>query len=211
MALIAPIASAQIPRSIEENEGRILLQVWALDDQILHPESAVDERLLEEARLVLSGMVYGWDFVYRPPDPRREVVGVFELTSLGAVADGDAGLTVLELAQDGPTHFAAFEFRADQVELRYLEFWRLFAQDSSAGVGRARLRDGFAGRQAALQEALRDAVRARLRFQYQDRPREARGSLALIDPPVVQTDTGDYVYRVEVSIILDEVRPYLTF
>ena len=211
LAIVPSAAPAQVPRSIEEREGRIVVEVWALEDRVLHPDSDVAERLLEEARIVLSGMVYGWNFLYRPPDRRREVSGVFELTFLGEIAPGDPGLTALELARDGPTHFGAFEFRTDPPERRSLAFWRSFARNTSAGVGRAPLVEGRAGRRAALDDALRDAVHARLRFQYQNRPREARGSIALARPPVVGTDAGDYVYRVEVVIILGDVRPYLAF
>ena len=211
LAIVPSAVPAEVPRSIEEREGRIVVEAWALDDRILHPDGDVAERLLDEARTVLSGMVYGWSFLYRPPDRRREVDDVFELTLLGEIAPGDPGLTALELARDGPTHFGAFEFRTDRSQRRSLAFWRSFSQNTSAGVGRAPLVQGLAGRRAALDDALRDAVHAGLRFQYQNRPREARGSIALARPPIVRTDAGDYVYRVEVVIILGDVRPYFTF
>jgi hypothetical protein len=59
-----------------------------------------------------------------------------------------------------------------------------------------------------VEDAMRLAVRRQLRTMTDNRPREARGSLLLLEAPRIYVRSGAYQARVEIKVKVDEIRPY---
>ncbi|HKK48573.1 MAG TPA: hypothetical protein VJ932_05720 [Alkalispirochaeta sp.] len=213
VTLSAPVA-AQTPAPPAPFEGEITMEVWAIEDRIIHPDAGAEERLLREAQFVLSGMIYGWDFVYTPEYAARGVERFFELEPVGAIAWGDPRLRLRDLRdsrnRDSSIH-GQIDFALSESDIRRLEAWRAMDTERSGGVGSAPLLEGLPGKFVAMEEAIHQAIRDYLRGTTFNRPREVVGSVVLDRPPRVRTVSGTYEAQVRVLIRIDEVVQYQVF
>ena len=201
----------QTPTPPEPWDGVVSIEVWSFDDRIIHRDQSAEERLLREAQYVLSGMIYGWEFVYTPADPNRNVQRYFELTPLGTIPWGDPRLTVRSVHDEYSRLYGLIDYRPSQIDRRRRGAWSGSDVDTAAGVGTAPLQDGFLGKQEAIHGAIRNAVREYLRRRRLNRPREAIGSLILQEAPRIRTVDGMYEARVSVFLRIERVRDYVTF
>ncbi|MFW5827244.1 MAG: hypothetical protein ACOCU4_04085 [Alkalispirochaeta sp.] len=211
--LSAPVA-AQTPAPAAPFNGEITLEVWAMEDRIIHPDTDAEERLLREAQYVLSGMIFGWDFVYTPEYAARGVTRYFELERVGEIAWGDPRLRLRDLRdsrnRDSAIH-GQIDFALSAGDVQRLEAWRAMDTERSGGMGTAPLEEGFPGKLEAMEEAIHQAIRDYLRGTTFNRPREVVGSVLLDRPPRVRTVSGTYEAQVRVLIRIDEVVEYQVF
>lgn len=210
-ALVWPAAArAQIPqRPLEE---MITLNVWTVEDAIIHSrETTPEERLLREAQYTLSGMIYGWDFTYTPGDPRRRIPEVFVVTPVSTVPWGSAGLRLRDLRAVENTLWAQIDYTLSEMERAHRSRWISATLPRSGGVGHGELLAGWRGKESALEDALRMAVREHLRSRHPNRPLDARGSVVLVNPPRVRTTAGRYEARLTVAVDVQEVRDFLVY
>ncbi len=204
--------AAQTPSPPGPYEGGITLELWTTEDRIIHGEDSTAEvRLLQEARYTLSGIVYGWEFSYIPGDASRRVSERFTVDPIGQVPWGSAGLRVRDIRAVENTLHGQIDYTFTADEKARLSYWASFTTARSSGIGTAPLLEGTEGKIAAIENAIHRAVREYLRSRYPNRPREARGEVALIRPPRIRTVSGEYEARVTVSIDLQDVRDYLVF
>jgi hypothetical protein len=171
-------------------------------------------RALEEASLNFAGMIYGWSFDYDIGEAARKIPERFDLVSLGSVLFGDPRLS----ATDGEVRDARFylwsEYRADANQARRLAVWRGAPYKSVQARGAGPL-SGWSdaeswaeGKQAALEDAARAAVRSLLRASERNRPKEARGDLALADFPLYSIQAGRWSVSAKFKIHVRELVPF---
>ena len=171
---------------------------------------AAARRLLERARVVFSGMVYGHRFRYVPGDARRHVAEQFELTPVAELPWGQGRLSVVDTYTEGDRLVGRLRLRLGTAERAHRDAWGSNSVAEGTGSGDGNRFLGEEGRQAALEAAIRDAVRNVLRDQI-TKPREISGQVLLWTPPSTVADAGRFRTTTSIKLIVDRVVPYRVF
>jgi hypothetical protein len=67
---------------------------------------------------------------------------------------------------------------------------------------------GARGRAAALEAAIKDAIRLSLDVRHPNKPREIKGDVALWDDPVILVRSGVYAATAKVKVFVRDLVPY---
>lgn len=182
------------------------------EDFPLSPQAA-RQQVLDEARGLLSAMIYGASFTYVPADAQRKTAEEFRLAPLAEVAWGDRRLRITEADLRGDRLYARVRYELADFQDARRRAWESNLIPTSSGLGRTSLFTASPpeGKRRSLQEALKDAVRNHLRPVLFNKPREVRGELLLWEPPRTLIDAGDYLTTLTVKLRVTEVRPYSLF
>ena len=81
----------------------------------------------------------------------------------------------------------------------------------STGQGKASAMQGPSAKMAALQDAIRDAIRRGLDARYVNKPREISGEVVLWDDPQSIVRAGFYFTTAKVKLTVRELVPYRIF
>ena len=173
-------------------------------------EAAITQ-MLEEARWTFSGMVYGYRFSYTPYDRRRDVPEQFELHLHARIPWGDPLLSVIATRQEGQRFIAQMQYSMATFQVQWTQAWTSRVIPGSAGAGEASLWPDVSQKQLAVEDAIRMAVRERLRVVSPNKPAAASGRLILAAPPRVWIDSGAYKASVQIKLQVDEIRHYELF
>ena len=209
--LAASPLPGQTPVPPEPWDDTISLELWSAVDRVIHGDEPVEERFLREAQFMLSGMIYGFDFVYVPAHPARRVERVFEITLIDIIPWGDPSLTVRILRDEGTTIYGLVDYSLSRTDRQRLRQWRAIDVGTAQGIATAPLLQGLEGKILSIEESIYRGIRDYLRGRYQNRPREVTGSVVLREPPRIRTVSGEYEAIVDVAIRITEVRQYLSF
>ena len=228
LLLLLPLARLPAQGPPTEPPQLLVLQLWSELDpprggwaavpvpgeegaQAAEAAGQATRRLLEEARQVLSLMVYGCRFRYVPADNARGVREEFVLEALGEVGWGEPALRVLDTELREERLHARLEYRLSEAQARRRAAWSSNTVPSAAGTGEGDLFQGPAGKHAALEAALREAVRGHLRPRLFSRPREVRGELLLWSEPRTVVQAGRYRSTAAARLRVTQVIPYRIF
>ena len=199
-------------------ENRLVGEFWAELQPMVRPDAdfgarreAVVRQMLEEAQWTFSGMIYGYRFSYTPFDRRRGVDEQFILEPIAAIPWGDPALTVLATRQEGGRHLAQLQYVMVDHQVRRHAAWQSRSVSRSAGAGQASLWPGVEQKQRAVEDAVRMAVRERLRVMSPNKPAAAEGRVVLAAPPRIWMLSGAYHASVQVRMDVDEIRHYELF
>ncbi len=209
LALLAQSATA---------DDRLFTRPWVeleplvkIEEEYPIPLEKARMRLLEEARVLVSGMIYGWTFVYTPSDRERRVEEVFQLTPVAEVPWGSPRLTARESELADTKLYARISYAMTPDEQARRESWSSSAEAQSTGRGTGELFLGPAGKSAALAAAIREAVRSHLNTRVLNKPREIRGEVVLWDDPQTLVRPGLYITTARVRLRVTEIIPYRIF
>jgi hypothetical protein len=170
----------------------------------------VARRLLERARLVFSGMVYGHRFRYVPADSRRQVTELFQLEPIAEVPWGQQRLTVVNAYADGDRFVSRLRLRLEFAERAHRDAWRSNRVPASTATGVGNRFLGEEGRRVALQDAIKNAIREQLRTTM-TKPREIVGEVLIWEAPTTTSDAGRFHTTATVKVIVDSVVPYRVY
>lgn len=208
---VRPSLGAQTPEPPAPYNGEITLEIWSIEDTIIHGDRPAEERLLREAQYTLSGMIYGWNFVYTPEYADRGVKRYFEIEPVAGIEWGDPRLSLRATQGGENTLYGQIDFRLSSTDLARLDAWDDLSVARSVGIGGAPLQQGLTGKLTAIEEAIHQSVRDYLRSVTFNRPREVVGSVILERPPRVRTVSGTYEAQVRTRIFIDEIVEYHVF
>jgi hypothetical protein len=172
------------------------------------PVADAEKNLLNDARVLISGMVYGWSFLYIPGDKARRVDEVFELTPFALIAAGTPRLRVLETEVIDQRLYARVAYTMDAEEVSRRAAWDSNTADMSTGQGTAEVIAGPQARTDSLKNAIRDAIRLALDQRYLNKPRQITGDVVLWEDPTVLVHTGTYATSAKVKLVVRELVPY---
>ena len=87
-----------------QDDTRLFVRPWVELEPVVRidageypiPPAVAERKVLEEARVLLSGMVYGWSFDYTPANHARAVSESFSLTPVAQIPWGSPRLRVIE-------------------------------------------------------------------------------------------------------------------
>lgn len=167
------------------------------------------DRILEEARFVFSGMVYGFTFSYTPYDKARKVEEEFLLEPYRWIQRGDPNLRVWQVRAEGSRVFVRVRYALWDFQEPWYQGLRSNILPAAAGKGEAPFYKGPEGRVQAIREGIKHAVRDYARSIMYNKPQALKGLVVLDAAPRVVLDSG--VYRAEVGraiVRLEEVKRY---
>lgn len=169
------------------------------------------ERLMQDIRQTVSGLVYGYDFEYVPGDPARGISERFTIEPHAEIVRGDQALTVLQTWIDDDRLVARVGYELSDSQYRWYTGWNAAANARSTGVGRSSLFLGPESKFQAVTDGVRDAVRELVRSQEFTRPQLVTGAALLAASPAVTIRQGNYQARVDVFLQIDEIERFRAF
>lgn len=167
--------------------------------------------LLEEARRVFAGMIWGFEFRYVPYDKARGVAEELEILPLGEIPWGDPRLESSQMRLTGTQLRAYLEYRPDSFAAARKSSWGDATYQTVQGRGAAPLAGGRESRGVAVDQAAKEAIRELLRPVVKNKPREVRGVFAYDKPPRIVIVGGSYTATVRIRTRIVEVRGYSVY
>jgi len=177
---------------------------------VLSQEEAI-RRTLEEARLVISGMIYGFDLRYTPSDRARNVAEELVIEPRTRIPAGDRALRVLQVRTSENKYFVHIRYDLAEHQQRRMQAWGSNTLSSAGGRGTAPLQQGYRGKFESFNQAIKNALREYLRPRYKNKPSRIQAAVALKEPPYTVIDAGGYHSKVRIKIDVREVRPYSAY
>jgi hypothetical protein len=202
-----------------QSDNRVFVRPWVELEPVVRiepgqypiPVEKAERTVLEEARVLLSGMVYGWTFDYTPANAARSVVESFTLTPVAQIPWGSPRLRVVETQTTDEKLWARTSYSMDAAEAARRVSWESGTALLSQGEGKASVMKGPGAKSLSFQDAVRDAIRLALHGTYIDAPRQILGDVVLWDDPRTIIRSGMYRTEVTVKILVREVIPYRIF
>jgi hypothetical protein len=199
-------------------DDRLFIRPWVELEPIVRiepeypiPLEKAGQWVLEEARTLLSGMVYGWTFAWTPSDTSRKVQDRFDLVPVAEIPWGSDRLSVRQTQVEEARLFAQVSYTMNPAEQLRRESWAGAVVDAAMGTGEAPTMKGRQAKFEALANAIKDAVRNQLRTRIFNKPRVIRGDVVLWDDPQVWVGSGAYHAVAKIRLRVVEIVPYRIF
>jgi hypothetical protein len=214
--VIASLLAVLAVPAAADTDARLSIRPWMELEPLVRiepedypiPVETAAKRLLEEGRVLISAMIYGWTFTYYPGDKARRVEESFTLTPVAQIPWGSPRLRVTETGVEDARLWARIVYAMDEEEARRRSAWGSNTAALSTGSGTAAVQLGSAGRTAALEAAIKDAIRLSLDARYPNKPREVTGDVALWDDPLTRERAGVWAVTAKVKVLVRELIPY---
>jgi hypothetical protein len=178
---------------------------------------AAQRAALEEAAMLYSAMIYGWSFKYEIGEKARGIAEEFELIPLGTIPFGDSGLRATDAEiREARLHLWT-DYQLTDAQKRRMRMWRAGTVRNVQALGKGPLvglveaENRIAVRRAALEDAARAGIRAMLRGMERNRPKEARGYIALAEFPAYWIDSGYWTVNARFRVELTGVQPFAAY
>jgi hypothetical protein len=205
------VLRGEVRVDLEPVYARFVDVPYPLDTQTAH------RRALEEAAMVYSAMIYGWSFYYDIGEKARGIAEAFELTPAGTIEFGDPGLYATEAkVRDGYLCLYT-DYRLTDAQKRRMTMWKSGAIQNAQAIGHGPLggaveiSDWFVIKETALKDAARTAVRAILRGNERNRPKEVRGFISLSAFPAYWMDGGQWAASARFRVEITEIVPFAAY
>ena len=175
------------------------------------PVDAAEKKVLEEGRVLFSGMIYGWTFTYLPGDKSRQVQESFDLLPVAQIPWGSPHLSVRETEVDDTRLWVRMSYALNEDEALRRAGWDSNTAALATGQGKANVMLGPDAKMSALRDAIRDAIRRSLDTRYVNKPRKVSGEVVLWDDPQCIVRAGYYFTTATVKLMVRELVPYRIF
>ncbi len=163
-------------------------------------------KLLEEARFIFSGMLYGFTFDYRPGDERFEIEDEFSLEPVAEIPPGDEALSIQQSRLEDSTLVVRIRYDMEPFQHGRREAWDSSRIPSASGIGSAPYHKGREQRYTAMEDGVRQAIRNHLRSRIFDRPRRIQGDVLFEEAPEIFVKAGEYRARVQIRLKVRKIR-----
>jgi hypothetical protein len=170
-------------------------------------------RALEEARAILSGMIYGYRFRYTPGDAVRQINEEFSIAPVAEILWGDPNLQIADAWIKDSLLFVKVTYQLEDFQAARRRAWSSNSVEASSGVGSYSVFTATSpeGKLNALREALKNAVLEALRPVVFNKPREITGEILIWNPPHTVIQSGSYTTQADVKLRVKEIRSYSLF
>lgn len=187
----------------------LTVTAWAID---LNPRPTKDNpalmrELYNRARLRLSAMLYGYQFRYTLPNSERGISEEFEVRLLQEIPQ-NTRLEIVSTWEQSKQLHGQFIYRPSNDGLRWLSAWNNSPTITGGGRGEVGLWNDEDEQEAAVRNALLDAVRRYVKHNYVNQPRAVTGMLLVRDGPRVWIRSGRYYAELFTRIRINEVENY---
>ena len=201
--------------SFTETRDRLTISLWGqleapiyFDGATVLTEEEVAKRLLEEARLYFSSMIYGFRFNYTPYDSQRQIQESFELSPVAEIKWGDPNLQFDQLEVSDNRLYVRINYSLDRSQSLRHEAWQSNTIPYATGSGEASLLGEASQKRFSFDNALKDAIRNHAKKLVLNKPKEIAGEILLSESPLISIRKAAYCTTVKVKLKLDEIIPY---
>ncbi|MBN2440821.1 MAG: hypothetical protein JXJ04_05730 [Spirochaetales bacterium] len=175
------------------------------------PEKEAVKRILEQARIIFSAMIYGYAFTYTPYDKQRQVAEYFDLRPLYEIVWGDPNLNVIRSEVRDKRLYITVHYTCMDFQVSRLEAWDTLAIPSAYGRGTGDYFKGYPEKMNSLKNAMKEAIRGYMRKRTFNKPKEISGELVLMEMADTIVNAGEYITTAKVKLNIKEVIPYKVF
>lgn len=165
-------------------------------------------RILEEARYVFSGMIFGFTFSYTPSDRARNIPEEFTLLPASEISWSDPNLFVRETRREGSRVYARLRYALHDFQETWYESALSNIMGGSAGAGEAPIFAGYKERLTSIENSVKNAVREYARGRIDNKPRKITGTVFLNSAPRIEVVSGVYRALSSVRLKIDDVVSY---
>jgi hypothetical protein len=203
--------------------GEVFIEMEPIYGAFVDPEYPLDiqaagRRAMAEAALFYSAMIYGWSFHYEIGEKARRIPEKMELVPTASIQAGDTGLRVTDTEIKDMQLRLWTDYRLSEAQKRRVQVWRKGNIQSAQALGYcppsgpAESSEAAAlwleVRKAALEDAARAALRAMLRGNERNRPKEAKGFISLAAFPRYFLDSGRWTASARFYVDIVEIVPF---
>lgn len=171
----------------------------------------LQKQVLEEAQYVLSGMIFGFSFVYIPLDRARNVAEVFTLGPVGTIPWGDANLRLKETRLTEDMLVCGFSYTLKGFQENWYTLWQSNDYPGTGALGTASVFGGPGEKYRAVENAVKEAVREYARQRVSNKPKKIEGEVVFAAPPRVVIDAGSYTARVRIKLNIKKITGYMRY
>ncbi|WP_294427498.1 hypothetical protein [uncultured Treponema sp.] len=214
MILILPIFAQDVSQ-----ERMVRFSLWASMEAYPGVESLNKDsfatpikKIRDISPFILSGMVYGWKFVYVPYDKARGVSEYFEFSPVTEFSESE--INSIQYAKpwiEDSILNCWVEYRRSDEQIHIFKGWQSILQAKIKGEGYANYAKGFDGIKEACSEALKNAVRSYERKWIKSKPKEISGTVFMYEPPKIGLKSGRYKVTLDFFMETDRILEYKTF
>lgn len=180
-------------------------------DEFPLSEDEAIRRILEQARVIFSAMIYGYRFTYTPYDKQRGVSEYFHLESLSEIKWGDPHLKVLVSEVIEKRLYITVHYRCMEFQTSRIEAWKSLAVPAASGRGTGDYFKGYTEMKTSLENAIKEAIRNYMRKRTFNKPKEIKGEVLLLEMPDTIILAGEYITTAKIKLNIKEVIPYKVF
>jgi hypothetical protein len=174
-------------------------------------EKEIMKRILEEARIIFSAMIYGYSFTYIPYDKNRQVDEFFHLEPLAEIAWGDPGLEVIDSEIRDKRMYMRVSYRCREFQTARIEAWKTLATPSASGRGSSDYFKGYSEKITSLKNAIKEGIRGYMRKRTFNKPREISGEVLLDTMSHTIVHAGEYITTTKIKLHIKTVIPYKVY
>ena len=169
------------------------------------------KKILEEARIIFSAMVYGYSFTYTPSDNARNIEEYFELIPLYEISWGDPGLKVLNTEVIGNKLHCKIRYILNKDQIYRRNSWNSNSIPYSTGNGSENVFLGTDAKLTSINNSIKDAIKNYARNRIKNKPREISGDILIWDAPYFIINSGKYNSTVRIKLFIQDFIPYNIF
>jgi hypothetical protein len=189
-----------------------------VDEEYPLSAEAAGRRALQEAALYFSAMVYGWSFHYHIGERARGIAEDFDVFEpMGTVQWGDPRLIVTSSEYRDLRLRVWADYRLSDMQRRRMRIWRTGTIRNAQATGHCSMAGPSPDstwadiRNAVMKDAARVAVRAMLRGDERNRPKEAAGFISLASFPRFYVESGQWAAVVRFHVQITEIIPFSAY
>ena len=164
--------------------------------------------LFKEAVFIFSGMLYGFEFKYIPGDRRRNVDEVFEISPIGTIPWGDPRLKIRSTRWEEHRNLVHFSYYPDDSMKSWIMYWSSGSFPLIGGKADGGFHRGFEGKEDAIKNGIKEAVRNYLRTRVHNKPQIIEGEFVFAEPPVMSYGGGLYTASVRIKLNTEKISEY---
>ena len=182
--------------SSDENEGQFDFPV---------------KQIRKIAPFIISGMVYGWNFVYVPYDKARGVEEYLEVTEVVSSDVIKDGITYVSpwISENNLNCWA--EYTRTDSQIQNYNLWSSIQNPVIGGIGYASVEKGFEGIEEAARESLKAAIRNYYRNTIKNKPKEITGAVLIRSFPTLGISSGRYVINLDFFLECGKIVEYSVY
>jgi hypothetical protein len=188
-----------------------------MDIPVPMDRDTIYRRALDEASMFFSAMIYGWSFDYEIGERARNIPEIFELMPIGEIPWGDENLHITDSEEKEMKFYLWTDYRMNQSQINRMRIWQSGTIQNAQAVGYGQLggpvnREDWLGiKKTTLEDAARAAVRRLLQGTERNRPKEARGYIALDSCPLYWIDAGRWAVSARFKVEISEIVPFAAY
>ncbi|HOJ64035.1 MAG TPA: hypothetical protein PLE45_06405 [Spirochaetota bacterium] len=174
------------------------VRTYKMEDSVLYAKNEVLE--------FLSGMVYGYNFVYKVENKINNTKGYFDLIPISKIKNTDKNFTLSQYEESQISIRVQGTYRLNNIQKDYIRGFQSSIAKTASGTGFSKWEVDWTKRFDAYKDAIRDAVLNSARKNIKSRPQYIKGKVLLAESPMFSVVSGDWRVIVKVHLIITEVK-----